>query len=381
MSETPPQPPALSRESRIWIFAGVFAAILLVAAIALVLWQPGRADDTAQVTSIPTLTVGPTTVAESMGLSPVTFNPEPLPAGAALPAFAPTAGAIDLPRRANVDTNIPTRPRFEIEQYTIKQDDTIFGIAAQYNLDPDTIVWGNPELADKLNRLTPGTTINILPINGALRVVQDGDTLEKIAKVFHGSVEEIIAFAGNDLDPENPEPKVGQTIIIPNGWRDNVVWTLPEVPIATGAKRTTSSVSRNEPGSCAGPFSGPIGGFNFVWPANNHFLSGFNYSGSHPGLDISAGLGAPIYAAETGVVVFSGGSLYGYGNLVILDHGNGWQTAYAHLSQINYGCGQSISQGAVLGLSGSTGNSSGPHLHFEMRNAEYGRVNPWNYLP
>ncbi len=380
MSETPPQSSNTSRETRIWIVAGLFAATLLVAALGLVLWNPGR-DEANQATPTTVVTVAPTTVADASGLEPFTFNPEPLPAGAALPSFDPTAGALDLPRQVNVDTNIPTRPRFEIEQYTIQPGDTIFGIASQYNLDPDTIVWGNPELADKLNRLTPGTTINILPINGALRVVQPGDTLEKIAKVFHGSVPEIIAFAGNDIDPENPEAKIGQTIIIPNGWRDNVVWTLPEVPIAKGSTRTTGSVSRNEPGSCAGPFSGPTGGFNFVWPANNHYLSGFNYSGSHPGIDVAAGLGAPIYAAETGVVVFSGGSLYGYGNLVIIDHGNGWQTAYAHLSQINYGCGQAISQGAVLGLSGSTGNSSGPHLHFEMRNADFGRVNPWNYLP
>ena len=370
-----------SRDTRIWILAGLFAAVLLITALGLVLWQPDVNQTADTTATVPVITVGPTTIAESLGLSPVTFNPEPLPRGAALPDFSPTSSAMELPRRINADTTIPTRPRFTIEQYTIQSGDTVFGIAAQFNLDPDTIVWGNPALADKLNRLTPGTTINILPINGALRVVQDGDTLEKIAKVFHGSVEEIIAFAGNDLDPENPEPRLGQTIIIPNGWRDNVVWTLPEVPIATGARRTTGSVSRNEPGSCAGPFSGPTGGFNFVWPAANHYLSGFNYSGSHPGIDIAAGLGAPIYAAETGVVVFSGGSLYGYGNLVIIDHGNGWQTVYAHLSQINYGCGQAISQGAMLGLAGSTGNSSGPHLHFEMRNVDYGRVNPWNYLP
>ena len=384
MSETSSPEQGVSRETRIWIAAGTFAAVLLIAALALVLWQPGQSDQAEAPTPALALTTRPTTEAEALGLSPFTYDPEPLPAGAALPQFtivADSPSSVELPRQANVDTNIPTRPRFEIEKYTIQDGDTVFGIAAKYNLEPDTIIWGNPELADKLNRLTTGTTINILPINGALRVVQDGDTLEKIARVFHGKVEEIIAFAGNDIDPENPEPKLGQTIIIPGGWRDNVVWTLPDVPIATGAKRTTSSVSRNEPGSCAGPFSGPTGGFNFVWPANNHFLSGFNYSGSHPGLDISAGMGAPIYASETGVVVFSGGSLYGYGLLVIVDHGNGWQTAYAHLSQINVSCGGSIYQGQVLGLAGSTGNSTGAHLHFEMRSDTYGRVNPWLYLP
>ncbi len=380
MSETSPETPRGSREFRIWAVAGLLAAVLLISAVALVLWNPD--DPGAQPT--PSVVAVITNSVESDGPAAFTFDPEPLPVGASLPKFEATIDVqtlLELPRQANPDTTIPTRPRFEIERYTIQPGDTVFGIAAQFNLEPDTIIWGNPELADKLNQLVPGTTINILPINGALRVVQTGDTLEKIARVFHGKEEEIIAFAGNDIDPENPEVTVGQTLIIPGGWRDNVVWTLPEVPIATGAQRTTGSVSRNEPGSCAGPFSGPTGGANFVWPANNHYLSGFNYSGSHPGIDIAAGLGAPIYAADTGVVVFSGGSLYGYGNLVIVDHGNGWQTAYAHLSQINYGCGQAISQGAMLGLSGSTGNSSGPHLHFEMRHIEYGRVNPWNYLP
>ena len=90
-------------------------------------------------------------------------------------------------------------------------------------------------------------------------------------------------------------------------------------------------------------------------------------------------MGAPIYASDTGVVVFSGGSIWGYGNLIIIDHGNGFQTAYAHLSQINVGCGAIVNQGQLIGLAGSTGHSTGAHLHFEIR---YGsaRVNPWDYL-
>jgi murein DD-endopeptidase MepM/ murein hydrolase activator NlpD len=125
-----------------------------------------------------------------------------------------------------------------------------------------------------------------------------------------------------------------------------------------------------------------VGTFTFVWPANNHYLSGTDYLPiGHPGIDIAAGLGAPIYASDTGVIVFAGWSTRGYGNLVIVDHGNGWQTAYAHLSQISVNCGGAIYQGQVLGLSGSTGNSTGAHLHFEMRHSDYGRVNPWLYLP
>jgi murein DD-endopeptidase MepM/ murein hydrolase activator NlpD len=281
-------------------------------------------------------------------------------------------------RNANPDTNIPTRARATIEKYTVVKGDTIFGIAANFNIKPDTILWGNPELVDSLNLLRPGKVLNILPIDGALRVVQPGDTLEKIAKAFHGNVDDILAYAGNDLDPGNPEQPLtpGQNIIIPGGWRDTVQWSLPVV------SRQRGPGSSGEPGSCPGGYSGPSGTFTFVWPANNRYLSGWDYNpNTHPGIDIAAGLGAPLYASDTGVVVFSGWSTRGYGNLIIIDHGNGWQTAYAHLSQINLACGAAIYQGQLIGLSGSTGNSTGAHLHFEMRHSEYGRVNPWQFLP
>jgi murein DD-endopeptidase MepM/ murein hydrolase activator NlpD len=101
----------------------------------------------------------------------------------------------------------------------------------------------------------------------------------------------------------------------------------------------------------------------------------------HPGIDIAAWTGMPVYASDTGVVVYAGWNDSGYGNLVIIDHGNGWQTAYAHNSQINVRCGQTVYQGDVIALAGSTGRSTGPHIHFEMRSDLYGRVNPWLYLP
>ncbi len=351
------------------------AALFLVTALAWALINPG--EEATTPTAPPATEVAVTTD----GLAAFTYKPEPLPAGVSLPTFGLTpegAVAMRFSRQANPDTTIPTRARLEIEQYTVQPGDTIFGIADKFNLEPDTILWGNPELVDSLNLLRPGKVLNILPVNGALRVVQAGDTIEKVAEVFHGKVEDIVTFAGNDIDPENPVLSPGASIIIPGGWRDSVQWQLPTVT----RNNARGPGSTGEPGSCGGTLSGPTGGFNFIWPANNHYLSGWDYNpNTHPGIDIAAGLGAPIYASETGVVVFSGWSTRGYGNLVIIDHGNGWQTAYAHLSQINYGCGQAIAQGQLIGLAGSTGNSTGPHLHFEMRSSEYGRVNPWDFLP
>ncbi len=314
---------------------------------------------------------------------------EPTPAESVAPDFLPPLTEIppllawepfasgDLPRLADLHTDIPTRPRYDIVEYTAVKNDTLFGIASKYNLKPDTLMWANPTLIDDPNSLSPGQTLNILPTDGALRVVLPDDTLEKIAKAFHVTLEDIINYPGNELDSSDPQIRAGQKLILPGGWREIITWQLPVV-----SRTTRGTGNSGEPGACSGPFSGPVGTYTFIWPANNHYLSGTDYIGStHPGIDISAGMGAPIYASDSGVVVFSGWSTRGYGNLVIVDHGNGWQTAYAHLSQINAGCGASIFQGQLLGLSGSTGNSTGAHLHFEMRHSEYGKVNPWLYLP
>jgi murein DD-endopeptidase MepM/ murein hydrolase activator NlpD len=293
-----------------------------------------------------------------------------------LPEARPVADGGDISRLADLHTLIPTRPRYDIVRYTVEKNDTLFIIADKFNLEPETILWGNARLADNPNVLSVGMELNILPIDGALRVVQQGDTLENIARVFHGQVEDIVSFPSNELDPSDPQLEIGQNLIIPDGWRDPVTWQLPIIT------RSGRGYSSSEPGACPGPFSGPTGTYTFAWPANNHYLSGTDYLPvGHPGLDIAAGMGAPIYASDTGVIVFAGWSTRGYGNLIIVDHGNSWQTAYAHLSQINVACGQGVFQGNLIGLSGSTGNSSGAHLHFEIRSDAYGRVNPWLYLP
>jgi len=87
----------------------------------------------------------------------------------------------------------------------------------------------------------------------------------------------------------------------------------------------------------------------------------------HPGLDIAGPEGNSVFATDSGVVVYAGWSEYGYGYLIVLDHGTGWQSAYAHLSAVGVGCGQSVAQGTVIGAVGNTGNSTGAHLHFELR--------------
>lgn len=133
-------------------------------------------------------------------------------------------------------------------------------------------------------------------------------------------------------------------------------------------------------GACPGGYEGVYGTGSFIWPAINRTISGNDYWSGHLALDIGAALGEPISAADSGVVVFAGWSTGGYGYAVAIDHGNGYQTLYAHLSKVNVSCGQSVSQGQTIGLAGSTGNSTGAHLHFEIR-YQGGFVNPWYVLP
>ncbi len=129
-----------------------------------------------------------------------------------------------------------------------------------------------------------------------------------------------------------------------------------------------------------GYIGGATGTGTFVWPVTTRWLSGTDYTALHLGVDLAAAVGQPVFAADSGVVTFAGWSNWGYGNMVMLDHGNGWTTLYSHFSQWNVSCGQSVNKGQIVGLAGSTGNSTGPHLHFEM-NFQGSRPNPFSYLP
>ncbi len=127
--------------------------------------------------------------------------------------------------------------------------------------------------------------------------------------------------------------------------------------------------------------TGPVGGNPLIWPADSHTVSGYVYSGWHPGIDVSAVYGDPIYAIDSGVVVYSGWNDTGYGTFLIIDHGDGLWSAYAHLSQTLVGCLDPVAQGQLIGLAGATGNAMGAHLHFEIFQTGIGQINPWPRLP
>jgi murein DD-endopeptidase MepM/ murein hydrolase activator NlpD len=133
-------------------------------------------------------------------------------------------------------------------------------------------------------------------------------------------------------------------------------------------------------GACEGNYTGAYGSGAFAWPTASHTLSGNDFWSGHLGIDIAGSLGDGVFASDAGVIVFAGWANGGYGYMVMIDHGNGYQTLYAHLSVVNAACGQSVYSGTYIGAVGSTGNSTGAHLHFEVRYLG-GFISPWYVLP
>ena len=286
-------------------------------------------------------------------------------------------------RLANIHTSIPSRPRVDVITYTVQSGDTVFGIAERFGLKPETILWGNFNLlADNPHRLSPGQILNILPVDGTYHKWSAGEDLRKVAEYYGVDPQVIVEYPGNHLDPyafdmDNPDIEPGTMLIVPGGKREYVDYGPPRIP------RENPAVARTYgPGFCGAIADGIVGGGTFIWPTTEHYLSGYDYdpAANHPAIDIAGKIGNPIWAVDDGVVVYAGWSNFGYGNLIVLDHGNGFQSLYAHLSEIYVVCGQSVYQGTTIGAMGSTGNSTGPHLHFELI-YEGKKLNPWDFLP
>lgn len=314
-------------------------------------------------------------------------NPEPMPeiteasipvAGdAGLPDFSPEVQMISVNRDTNTHTIIPSKARTEPTTYTVQKGDSLFGIASKYDLKPESVLWANyATLNDDPHSISVGQDLVIPPIDGILYTWKEGDTIEQVASEFEANPSDILNWSGNKLDITNPVVETETEIMIPDGWREFQQWVVETYwrPNA-GASQTIAG-----PGGCTISGGGAYGTGYFVWPAVNHFLSGNDYWSGHLGIDIAAGEGAAIYAADSGVVVYAGPIGGGYGNMIMIDHGNGYHSLYAHLSVVSVYCGQSVYQGNVIGLAGSTGNSTGAHLHFEIR-LNGGFINPWYVLP
>lgn len=290
-----------------------------------------------------------------------------------------------IPRLADVHTTIPSRPRQEVIKYTVVEGDSVFGIAEKFGLKPETVLWGNYYiLLDDPHALQPDQELNILPVDGTYHEWQAGEGLNGISTYYGVTPEDILNYPGNNLDPAalgdlaNPNIEPGTWLVIPGGRREYIVWSAP-----LGVTRENPAIARVlGEGACGAISGGAVGFGTFIWPSNNHYLSGFDYrpDANHWGLDLAGNDGEAVYATDAGVIVYAGWNNYGYGNMIMVDHGNNFQSLYAHLSGISVVCGQSVGQGDLIGAIGNTGRSTGSHLHFEIRSLS-SWVNPWDVLP
>jgi len=232
--------------------------------------------------------------------------------------------------------------------YTVREGDSLWSIAARFGLDVDTLRWSNEDLARNPDLLSVGQELTILPVKGAYHTVQEGETVDAIALAYGVRPTVIMDYPLNDLQPPY-RLKEGQKLVIPGGRRE-LYWPKPDL----------------SPGS------------PFAWPVVGQITQG--YSEKHPALDLGAPYGSPVYAAQAGTVTHSGWAKTGYGYTVILDHGEGMQSLYSHMKGTWVTVRQKVERGQLIGEVGSTGHSTGPHVHFELR-VDGKRVDPSGYLP
>ncbi|MEX0930457.1 MAG: peptidoglycan DD-metalloendopeptidase family protein [Candidatus Paceibacterota bacterium] len=244
----------------------------------------------------------------------------------------------------------------KIREYVVREGDSLSRIAELFDVSVNTIRWSNDIGAR--DTITPGQRLIILPITGVQHIVKSGDTLSTIAETYDGSVDEIREF--NNFS-EKDILSVGDEVIIPNG------------TFTTSTKAPTKSSSQSAPASSApSTTSSPSNNGYYSHPSPGAIVTqrmhGYN------GIDFGAGYGTPIVASAPGTVIISRtGWNGGYGNYVVIDHANGTQTLYAHNSRNIVSVGQSVQRGQVIAYMGSTGRSTGNHVHFEVR----GTKNPF----
>jgi len=275
-------------------------------------------------------------------------------------------------RQIQLITNIPAElPRYDALQYIVERGDAMSKIAEKFKIETASILYNNKdELNDDPHGLKPGMNLLIPPVDGIYYAWKEGDTLEKVAGEFDAKVDDIVNFPGNDVDLTNPDFKPGTLVMIPGGSRELFDWSSLAWSQSSGTGSGGNSCGGGRPGSGS-----------FIWPVvgEPHTISGNNYTAGHLAIDMTALEGDVIMAADHGVVIFAGWSQYGYGNMVQIDHGNGYTTLYAHLTTYFVTMCQSVGQGDQIGTAGNTGNSFGAHLHFEIR-YNGASVNPLGYV-
>ncbi len=255
------------------------------------------------------------------------------------------------------------KKRDKIVKYTVGGGDTISSIAANFGISVNTILWENNLSIYSLIR--PGDELTILPMTGVMHSVKSGESLRYIANKYNVDEKDIIT-ANNITNPNNL--KINQKLIIPNGSKIKTYVKNTKVYSSAITAVVKNIVNKSNIQST---------GNKMHWPTTGHRITQYYHLG-HTGLDIADPVGTPLFAADAGVVEKAGWSR-GYGNNIVINHGGGKKTRYAHMHKFYVSRGQSVSRGQTIGEMGSTGWSTGPHVHFEVIINGI-RYNPLNYI-
>ena len=259
------------------------------------------------------------------------------------------------------NTLISDLPKGEIAEYRVVEGDTLSSISQKFGVSLDTIIWEND--LKSVNSIKPNQILKILPGTGVRYKVARGETIYSIAKKLQVNAQNIIDYPFNSFSNDETFSLIaGQNIFIPDGIKPKKI-----------------VIDRNYIARTVAPIPGVVGEGSFMWPTSGYISQ--RYYWYHQAVDIASGVSPNIVASQGGTVVTAGWNAGGYGNFVVIDHGNGYKTLYAHMkhNSIVVSVGQRVVQGQKLGIMGSTGRSTGPHLHFEVISTR-GKLNPLTVL-
>jgi murein DD-endopeptidase MepM/ murein hydrolase activator NlpD len=258
--------------------------------------------------------------------------------------------------------------RDSVEIYQVEPGDVLGAIAKRFGVSVSSILAANNLTIRSYIR--PGDKLKILPVDGVLHTVKKGDTIAKIAKLYKASADDIVSF--NKLET-GTALGTGIELIIPHGVKP-AEQVIARAPASTQRRFTVLDPVSAPPNSNDNPTAA-----GYVWPTAVRRITQY-YGLRHTGVDIAGPIGTPVYAVRSGTVIKSQcGWNGGYGCYIIIDHGGGVQSLYGHNSQLLVAAGDEVIQGQTISLMGSTGHSTGPHCHFEIR-SKGRRVNPLQYI-
>ncbi len=275
--------------------------------------------------------------------------------------------------------------RVRTENYTVQDGDTISTIAHRFSVNIGTILWNN-NLTDR-QYIRPGDVLKIPAASGILVTVKKGDTLSRLAVKYDGDAAEIAK--ANQLSADGALT-VGSELLIPGGQPPALVQVRTQVvanetpvkrPIVSDSGDASESEPVVPPSSIPKPPKADVSGVastHLAWPTSGHVITQY-YGWKHTGIDIDGDYSSPLYAAADGVVEKAGWNTGGYGLMILIDHPNGMKTRYGHASKMFVKAGETVKKGDVIAMMGTTGRSTGTHLHFEVY-VNGVRTNPLGYI-